>query len=173
MRRATVILLGPALVAALTIAAGCGGSGDDGAGTVPSVITPDQPPTPSGPPSRPTRPTPGPADPGAPSSTGPARTDLPGPPPTVAPGGTDVDRAVADVVARTGVDAAAVTVVAEDAVTWRDSSIGCPQKGMQYLQVLTEGTRIIVEADGQRFEYHRGGRRDLFYCATPHPPVGE
>jgi hypothetical protein len=44
---------------------------------------------------------------------------------------------------------------------------------MQYLQVLTEGTRIIVEADGRRFEYHRGGQRDLFYCAAPRPPVGE
>jgi hypothetical protein len=77
------------------------------------------------------------------------------------------------VVARTGVDATAVVVIAEDAVTWRDSSIGCPQDGMQYLQVLTDGTRIVLEAAGQRFEYHRGGRRDLFHCPAPQPPVGE
>jgi hypothetical protein len=163
--RAVVVLFVPALVAL----AGCG-DGDDAAGTVTSVITPDQPPTTSVRPAAPATPRTDPALAPAPTA---ARTDLAGPPPTVPPGGSDVDRAIADVVARTGVDAAAVTLIAQDDVTWRDSSIGCPQEGMEYLQVLTEGTRVIVEADGQRFEYHRGGRRDLFYCASPHPPVGE
>lgn len=171
MRRAPAILLGPVVVAALGTAAACGDSVDDAAGTVPTVITPEQPPATSGAPVRPPTVPTVPAR--APASTAPGRTDLPGPPPTLPPGATDVDRALADVVARTGVDVAAVRVIAEDAVTWRDSSIGCPQKGMEYMQVLTEGTRIIVEAAGQRFEYHRGGRRDLFYCAAPHPPVGE
>ena len=94
-------------------------------------------------------------------------------PATLPPGDTDLDRAIADVVVRTGADPSTVVVVAEDEVTWRDSSIGCPQKGMAYLQVLTEGLRIILEVDGQRYQYHRGGRRDLFYCGDPQPPVGE
>ena len=63
--------------------------------------------------------------------------------------------------------------MANEEVTWRDSAVGCPQKGMSYLQVLTDGTRIILQVGGRRFDYHAGGRRDLFYCANPQPPVGE
>jgi hypothetical protein len=78
-----------------------------------------------------------------------------------------------DVVRRTGADPDDIVVVANEEVTWRDSSAGCPQKGMSYLQVLTDGTRIILQVDNRRFEYHAGGQRDLFYCASPQPPVGE
>lgn len=81
------------------------------------------------------------------------------------------DVAVADLAERLGVAPDAVTLVSVDAVTWRDSSIGCPQRGMAYLQVLTEGVRIVLEVDGTRYRYHAGGGREPFYCTTPEEPL--
>lgn len=154
------------LLGLAAVLAACGTSGDDSAGTVATVTSSDEPvetttPSPTTPRvvvSPPTTP---------PTSSGPAV------PATLPPGTNDLERAIADVVARVGVDPAAVTVVVQDEVTWRDSSVGCPQKGMEYLQVLTDGRRIILDVEGRQFHYHAGGQRELFYCAIPQPPVGE
>jgi hypothetical protein len=78
--------------------------------------------------------------------------------------------AVADLAGRLGVDPADVTVVAARAVTWGDSSLGCPQPGMQYLQRLVDGTLVILKAGGRTYEYHGGD--PLFLCEHPRPPSG-
>ena len=85
----------------------------------------------------------------------------------------EVATAIADLVARAGVTADEITVVSVDEVTWRNSSIGCPEPGGRYLQALVDGRRIVLEAAGRHYEYHSGGRRPVFYCATPERPVGE
>jgi hypothetical protein len=86
-----------------------------------------------------------------------------------------VDVAVADLVERFDLadSASEVVVVTVEEVTWRDSSIGCPMRDMQYLQVLTPGTLIVLEHDGQQYSYHAGGGREPFYCATPQTPVAD
>ncbi len=81
-----------------------------------------------------------------------------------------VRRAIDDLVERTGVDAQAVTVVSVDEVTWRTASLGCPQRGFQYAQVLTPGVRIVLEADGVAHSYHAGAGRGPFFCADPEAP---
>ena len=55
-----------------------------------------------------------------------------------------------------------IEVVTVEEVTWRDSSIGCPMKGMQYTQVLTPGTRIVLQHDDSTFSYHAASGRDPF-----------
>lgn len=80
--------------------------------------------------------------------------------------------AAADLAERLGIDPEAVAVVSIDEVTWPDSSLGCPQKGMMYTQVLTPGIRIVLEANGLQYRYHAGNSRDPFYCAAPQEPVG-
>jgi hypothetical protein len=96
-----------------------------------------------------------------------------GPAAPATPVGTDEETAVADLAVREGVDPSAITVVSVDNVTWRNSSIGCPEPGMNYLQSLVDGVRVVLELDGATYQYHRGGSQPLFYCATPEPPVGE
>lgn len=81
--------------------------------------------------------------------------------------------AIADLAERRGVDPADIVTVAVENVTWRSSAIGCPQKDMMYQQVLTDGVRIVLELDGRRYQYHAGGGRGPFYCATPERPAGE
>lgn len=75
--------------------------------------------------------------------------------------------AVRDLSARLGVPPEQVTVVRVEEVTWRDSSLGCPQPGMVYLQVLTPGTRIELSAEGRTYVYHAGDRRAAFLCERP------
>jgi hypothetical protein len=75
-----------------------------------------------------------------------------------------LDQARADLAERLGVPVEDVTVVSSEEVTWPDSSLGCPQPGMMYAQVLTNGSRIILSAGGRTYEYHSGGRRAPFLC---------
>ena len=56
------------------------------------------------------------------------------------------------------------------AIDWRDSSIGCPQPGMQYLQRTVDGVLVILQAGGRRYEYHGGD--PLFLCENPKAPSG-
>jgi hypothetical protein len=87
--------------------------------------------------------------------------------PTGTPGGTAVEQATADLVTKLGVPAAGVKVVSAEEVTWSDGSLGCPEQGMRYTQALVNGMRIVLEADGKRYEYHSGGSRAPFLCENP------
>jgi hypothetical protein len=59
----------------------------------------------------------------------------------------------------------ALRVASVEAVTWRDSSLGCPQDGMLYMQVLVPGHRVrIVAPDGTAFDYHLGSRERWVHC---------
>jgi hypothetical protein len=49
------------------------------------------------------------------------------------------------------------TLVSVSAQEFNDSSLDCPEPGMSYLQVLTPGYRVIVEADGRRFDVRVSG----------------
>lgn len=46
-----------------------------------------------------------------------------------------------------------ITIVRADAVTWRDGSLGCPEPGMAYIQVLTDGYWVVLEVDGQTYDW--------------------
>ena len=78
--------------------------------------------------------------------------------------------AVDDLAGRLGIAAADVTVVDARAVTWGDSSLGCPEPGMMYTQQLVDGTLVVLEAGGRRYEYHGGD--PLALCENPQPPSG-
>ena len=56
-------------------------------------------------------------------------------------------------------------------VIWPDSSLGCPQPGMAYADVLTPGYLIILNTTGQDYDYHAGKNSEIFYCKNPSPPV--
>jgi len=63
-------------------------------------------------------------------------------------------RLVAEVL---GIDADEVEIVSVAAREFSDSSLGCPQPGMSYLQVITPGYRVLLEADGRRFDVRTSG----------------
>lgn len=103
---------------------------------------------------------------------------LPQPPPAGVAGpvaqpapDSSVDAAVADLAAWLEVDPATIAVVTVDEVTWRDSSLGCPEPDRAYLQVLTPGLRIILAAGDSTYEYHSGRGGRVILCANPQPPI--
>lgn len=85
-----------------------------------------------------------------------------------------VDKAVSDLAQRLSIPATQIQLVEATPVVWPDSSLGCPQPGMEYLQVPEDGLLIRLQAGNQTYEYHSGGIRDPFLCEKtgkdPNPP---
>ncbi len=54
------------------------------------------------------------------------------------------------------------------AITWPDSSLGCPQTGFVYEQVLTPGFQMLFEAGGQSYSYHTDAASRVILCRI-HP----
>lgn len=79
---------------------------------------------------------------------------------------TVVEKAILDLVARTGVSPESVTIVGAEAKTWSDGSLGCPQPGMSYTQALVDGSRVLLEADGRLYAYHAGSEGEPFLCES-------
>ena len=59
---------------------------------------------------------------------------------------------------------ASITVVRDQAVTWSDGSLGCPEPGMMYTQALVSGYWVILDADGQTLDYRAGSSGGFKYC---------
>lgn len=55
-------------------------------------------------------------------------------------------------------------VVSADAVTWNDGSLGCPEAGQAYTQALVEGYQVILDVDGERYDYRVGSGPDVKLC---------
>ena len=64
----------------------------------------------------------------------------------------------------TGLPPDRITLVSMETVEWRDSSLGCPQEGFMYAQVITPGYRIVLEADGQEYVYHTDQGPNAVLC---------
>jgi hypothetical protein len=63
------------------------------------------------------------------------------------------------------------TEIMAEQVVWPDSSLGCPQEGMLYAQVLTPGYLIRLAFGKHEFEYHASKRTSIFYCENPTSPA--
>jgi hypothetical protein len=85
------------------------------------------------------------------------------------PGDAPVERARADAATRANVSLAQVQVVQVLEREWSDASLGCPASGTLYAQVITPGFLIVLEASGQRFEYHADRRGRLVLCVGGRP----
>jgi hypothetical protein len=81
-----------------------------------------------------------------------------------------IEQAQADLAQRLSVSISDISLVDAKEVTWPDGSLGCPQPGMFYTQVLTPGYLIELKYDIRHFEYHAGKAGSLTYCENPLPP---
>jgi hypothetical protein len=63
---------------------------------------------------------------------------------------------------------AELTLVSAEEVVWPDASLGCPQPGMMYAQVLTPGWRaVFADAAGREYDVHTPENPKLFVICTP------
>ncbi len=74
-----------------------------------------------------------------------------------------VDAASAFLSQQKGLDVSGINVQSVTAQNWPDASLGCPEPGMMYAQVITPGYAVRLEAGGQSYEIHtsKGGRAVL------------
>jgi hypothetical protein len=63
------------------------------------------------------------------------------------------------------------SVLIAEAVTWTDGSLGCPEPGGMYTQALVDGYQVVVEVDGQEYDYRVGRGTDVRLCENA-PPGG-
>ena len=78
---------------------------------------------------------------------------------------TIIELAKADLAKRAGVSTEKIRVVKVEAVEWRDSSLGCPQPGMMYAQVITPGYRVVLSDGQSEYEYHTDRSRSVVLCS--------
>ncbi len=60
--------------------------------------------------------------------------------------------------------ASAITVVTVEEVEWPDASLGCPQPGHVYAQVVTPGYRVTLAVGGQQYDYHTDRAEHVIRC---------
>ncbi len=65
-----------------------------------------------------------------------------------------VDIAKKDLAQRLNISTEQVQLIKQEKVDWPDTSLGYPQEGMMYAQVITPGFRITLKAGGKLYEYH-------------------
>jgi len=78
---------------------------------------------------------------------------------------------ITDLAGRLDISESSIRVLAVEEVKWSDASLGCPQPGMSYAQVVTDGMRVILEARDTFYDYRGGGTGDSFLCVRA--PVTE
>lgn len=79
-----------------------------------------------------------------------------------------------DLAQKLGLAPEAIRLVSVEAVNWPDTSLGCPQPGMMYAQVITLGFRVVLEVEGKKYEYHTDAGRFVVLCGgdgLPFDPV--
>lgn len=57
-----------------------------------------------------------------------------------------------------------IVVVSAEEVTWPDTSLGCPQPGRMYTQILTPGYKIVLREEGKSYSYHASTLEQVFLC---------
>ena len=65
-----------------------------------------------------------------------------------------------------------LVIVRAQSVIWSDGSLGCPEPGMMYTQVLVNGYWVVIDAAGQKYDFRVDSRGNFRLCppGQGHPP---
>lgn len=75
-----------------------------------------------------------------------------------------VQRLKLDLATQINVDISQIETEKVEAVTWPDTSLGCPQPGILYSQILVDGYRVTLKANSAEFDYHTQGTEEFVLC---------
>ncbi len=78
-----------------------------------------------------------------------------------------IGQAKDDLAKRLSIASDQINLVESKPVEWPDGSLGCPQPGMAYTQVMVDGLLIRLQVGEKIYEYHSGGNRSPFLCENP------
>ncbi len=72
--------------------------------------------------------------------------------------------AITDLSTSKGISAERIKATKVEEVNWPDTSLGCPEPGMLYAQVITPGYRIILSDGDTEYEYHSDAIAHIVLC---------
>ena len=72
--------------------------------------------------------------------------------------------AIEDLMLRMNISPTVITVQTVEAVNWSSSSLGCPQPGVMYSDVIEPGYLVTLEALGTIYEYHTDQQIQVVLC---------
>lgn len=75
-----------------------------------------------------------------------------------------LDDVLRDAEGRTGVELEKLRITDVEQSQWPDASLGCPQPGRVYAQVVSTGNRVVVNAGDQTIEYRVSTSGDFWPC---------
>jgi hypothetical protein len=114
--------------------------------------------------------------PPTPEPTRPGRGDSPLPQPEDSPIATPADPAAAAVAAarqhlasELDIPTQQVQPVRAESVQWSDASLGCPEPGKAYAQVITPGYRIVLRVGEGEYELHSDRAGAIVVMCEPEP----
>lgn len=80
---------------------------------------------------------------------------------------------ISDLATRLRVDAAAISVISAETITWPDAALGCPLPGKVYAQGRVPGFWIKLEAESREYSYHTDRRGQVVLCTGQGPDLKE
>lgn len=78
-----------------------------------------------------------------------------------------IDAMRTDLARRKNLSKARIDVNTAQPVTWRNGSMGCPEKGMAYTQALIPGYRVVLRSGDTDYAYHADSHGRFQYCENP------
>jgi hypothetical protein len=74
-----------------------------------------------------------------------------------------------DLALRLSIGPESIQLVSVETKEWPDASLGCPQPGVFYTQVLSPGFLVVLEADGATYKYHTDLESYVVLCGDDGP----
>lgn len=78
-----------------------------------------------------------------------------------------IAKSMDDLAQRFSIPAEQITLQEAIEVTWPDSSLGCKDSTLEYLQVITPGYLLRFQAMDKIYEYHTDKMNTILYCEDP------
>jgi hypothetical protein len=94
----------------------------------------------------------------SPTSTSPTSVTIP------PEASTAIDAALSDAASHLAIARDQLAIVQIQAQQWPDSSLGCPQPGQLYSQIVTPGYLVVISGSGKELEYHTDARSHVMLC---------
>ena len=84
---------------------------------------------------------------------------------------TLIEKAREDLAQHLSIEVTQISLVKVEEVTWPDASLGCPKRGVLYVQAFTDGYLILFEVNGTLYEYHADRGEQVILCENLESPI--
>jgi hypothetical protein len=81
-----------------------------------------------------------------------------------------MNEVIADLAKRKGAEHNEIQVVREEAVVWNDGSLGCPEPGEFYIQMMISGYWVVLQVEGVEYDYRVSDKSSFKLCEGENMP---